>query len=202
MSATGSPPVFGLLLCGGASRRMQRDKARLTYGGEPQLLRAWRLLEAVSARAFLSVRADQHDTLREGLPRIVDRYDAIGPVAGILSAQLAHPEAAWLVIACDLPLLDSATLRTLIAARDPAQDATAFLSRFDGLPEPLCALWEPSSHALLRQRVAAGSYCPRKALILSRTILLPAPGEALDNINTPEEFEQARQRVELLSCQQ
>jgi len=192
-----APPIYGLLLSGGASRRMQRDKAQLAYAGEPQLLRAWRLLEAVTARAFVSVRAEQSaDPLRAGLPQIVDRYDAIGPAAGILSAQDTHPDVAWLVLACDLPLLDETTLRTLIDARAPETDATAFISRFDGLPEPLCALWEPSSHVLLRQRVDAGSYCPRKALILSRTTLLPAPGNALDNINTPEEFTRMQHQIE------
>lgn len=130
-----APPIYGLLLAGGASRRMQRDKAQLVYAGEPQLLRAWHLLEAVTERAFLSVRDSQRqDPLRAGLAQIVDSYAAIGPAAGILSAQQACPGVAWLVIACDLPLLDEGTLRKLIDARDPATDATAYGSRFDGLP--------------------------------------------------------------------
>ena len=88
MNAKAAPPIYGLLLSGGASRRMQRDKAQLAYAGEPQLLRAWRLLRAVTERAFVSVRSEQRDDpLRAGLPQIVDRYDAIGPAAGILSAQ-------------------------------------------------------------------------------------------------------------------
>ncbi|WP_329743401.1 NTP transferase domain-containing protein [Dyella sp. A6] len=190
-------PIYGLLLSGGASRRMRRDKAQLSYAGKPQLLRAWRLLSAVTERAFVSMRESQRDDpLRAGLPQLVDSYDAIGPAAGILSAQDAWPKAAWLVIACDLPLLDEATLRTLIAARDPSKDATAFTSRFDGLPEPLCALWEPSSHAMLKQRYQAGSFCPRKALIQANIALLPAAGDALDNINTPEEFEQMQRQLE------
>lgn len=200
MSALVAPPVYGLLLSGGASRRMQRDKAQLAYDGQPQLLRAWQLLEAVTERAFVSVRAEQQDDpLRAGLPQIVDRYDAIGPIAGILTAQEAWPDVAWLVIACDLPLLDRATLQSLLDARDAAADATAFTSRFDELPEPLCALWEPSSHTLLKQRVEKGSYCPRKTLILSRTKLLPPPGDALDNINTPEAFEQMQRQIGMRS---
>lgn len=194
--APDAPPVYGLLLSGGGSRRMQRDKARLAYAGEPQLQRAWRLLQAVTTRAFVSLRADQcSDPMRGGFPQIVDSYDAIGPTAGMLSAQEEYPDVAWLVLACDLPLLDAATLQTLLDGRDPDVDATAFRSRFDGLPEPLCAVWEPSSHALLKQRHADASYCPRKALILLRSNLLPAPGDALDNINTPEEFSEAQRRI-------
>jgi molybdenum cofactor guanylyltransferase len=188
---TKTAPIYGLLLSGGASRRMQRDKAHLEYRGEPQLLRAWRLLGEVTERAFVSAREDQaDDPLRAGLPLIIDCYDSIGPAAGILSAQDAHPGVAWLVLACDLPLLDFATLQSLLAQRDPTADATAFTSRHDGLPEPLCAVWEPASHALLLQRYQAGEYCPRKALIRSNTRLLPPPGEALDNINTPADLKQ------------
>lgn len=191
------PPLYGLLLSGGASQRMRQDKAALPYRGEPQLLRAWRLLEAVTERAFLSVRDQQRDDpLRAGLPQIVDSYDAIGPAAGILSAQDRFPEAAWLVLACDLPLLDEGTLQQLIGARDVSANATVFTSRHDSLPEPLCAIWEPSSHALLKQRYEDGSYCPRKALIQSRIVLLPAPGDALDNVNTPEERDEMQQRME------
>ncbi|WP_426703094.1 NTP transferase domain-containing protein [Rhodanobacter sp. Col0626] len=198
MNTTTVPPIYGLLLSGGASKRMQRDKAQLAYAGEPQLLRAWRLLQAVTERAFVSVRDTQRDDpLRAGLPQIVDSYDAIGPAAGILSAQDTFPHVAWLVVACDLPLLDEATLHRLIVSRDPAADATAFASRFDGLPEPLCALWEPASHALLKERVEGGSFCPRKALIMSRTSLLSTPGETLDNINTPAEFSQMQQQFGL-----
>ena len=82
------------------------------------------------------------------------------------------------------------------AGFSPAKDATVFTSRFDDLPEPLCALWEPSSHARLKARYDAGSYCPRKALIQSDIVLLPAPGDALDNINTPEEFAQMQRQLE------
>jgi molybdenum cofactor guanylyltransferase len=193
-------PLYGLLLTGGASRRMQQDKATLAYRGEPQLLRAWRLLHAVTERAFVSARDTQRDDpLRAGLPLIIDRYDAIGPAAGILSAQDEYPEAAWLVLACDLPLLDIVTLRQLIAARDAAGSATAFTSSHDGLPEPLCAIWEPASHALLKQRYDDGSYCPRKALMQSSTTLLPAPGSALDNVNTPEERDAMQHRLESLA---
>ena len=193
-------PLSGLLLSGGASSRMQQDKAALTYLGEPQLLRAWRLLERVTERAFVSVRDSQAgDPLRAGMPQIVDAYDAIGPVAGMLSAQARYPLAAWLVVACDLPLLNEETLRALIAHREPGGDATVFSSRHDGLPEPLCAIWEPSSHALLLQRFEQGSYCPRNALGLLRTRVLPSPGEALDNANTPTERLDIQRRLESLT---
>lgn len=189
--------VYGLVLGGGASRRMRHDKALIDYHGEPQLLWTWRLLATLLPRVFVSVRTEQRDEpLRRGLPQIVDSVADAGPAAGILSAQALYPEVAWLVVAVDLPRLDAATLQHLLAMRDPAREATAFISHHDGLPEPLCALWEPASHARLLARVQAGKPCPRKALIEADTRLLqPLAAHALDNINTPEEL--ASLRVQL-----
>jgi molybdopterin-guanine dinucleotide biosynthesis protein A len=182
--------VYGLVLSGGASRRMQHDKALIDYHGEPQLLWTYRLLSSVLDRVFISVRGDQRDEpVRRDLPQIVDAFEDAGGGAGILSAQALYPDVAWLVVACDLPRLDTATLLHLLQSRDPSREATAFISSHDGLPEPLCALWEPASHAKLLERVQSGRSCPRKALIQGDTQLLqPYTVHALDNINTPEEL--------------
>lgn len=195
MSTPSDPvaPLYGLVLAGGRSRRMQRDKAALEYRGMSQLERTMALLEGRVERAFVSVRADQRDDpLRARYVLIVDAPQDLGPAGGILAAQAAHPHAAWLVLACDLPFLDEGTLAHLIASRDPRRAATAYRSVRDGLPEPLCAIYEPASHSALAAAVAAGRSCPRKFLSAADTVLLdqPEPG-ALENINTPEEFQQA-----------
>jgi molybdopterin-guanine dinucleotide biosynthesis protein A len=186
-----APPLFGLVLAGGRSTRMQRDKAAIAYHGrETQLETAIKLLSPRVARVFVSVRADQaDDPVRSSWPRIVDRGDVEGPIAGISAAMAEHPEAAWLVLACDLPFLDGATLDTLIAGRDSASDATAFRSSHDGLPEPLCAIYEPRARAAIAAHIAGGRNCPRKFLINADTRLLDQPNpRALDNVNTLAEY--------------
>jgi molybdopterin-guanine dinucleotide biosynthesis protein A len=193
-----SAPLHGLVLAGGRSTRMGRDKAALEYSGRSQLERAFALLDPLVARAFVSVRADQGaDPLRARFPQIVDAAPGLeGPVAGILTALRAHPAAAWLVLACDLPFLDAGTLQHLIARRDPTRIATAFRSSHGGLPEPLCAIYEPAALGELAAFVAGGRNCPRKFLINSGALLLDQPrAEALDNVNTPTELDDARQRM-------
>jgi molybdopterin-guanine dinucleotide biosynthesis protein A len=183
-------PLKGLLLSGGRSTRMQQDKAVLAYAGETQLERAMRLLQSRLADVRVSVRADQAaEPTRARYPQVVDAGDVQGPIAGIRAAQAADQDAAWLVLACDLPMLDAATLDALIAARDPSRVATAFRSSHDGLPEPLCAIYEPGSREPLDAFLATGRNCPRKFLINSDTLLLDQPNpQALDNVNTPDEF--------------
>ncbi|MGH8211463.1 MAG: NTP transferase domain-containing protein [Steroidobacteraceae bacterium] len=195
MNAIADAPVYGLVLAGGRSTRMQRDKATLTYHGRTQLEWAMALLEPRVERAFVSVRPGQSDSVRARFEQIADMHDGLGPIAGIVAAQARYPNVAWLVLACDLPFLDGTTLDYLLAARDPARQATAFRSshpnhpRHHGLPEPLCAIYEPSSRAAIMAHLAAGKDCPRKFLLNANTKLLDEPNpRALDNINTPEEY--------------
>jgi molybdopterin-guanine dinucleotide biosynthesis protein A len=184
------PPLYGLVLAGGRSTRMQRDKAALSYDGRTQLERAMALLTPLVVRAYVSVRADQQsEALRARFAQIPDGHANLGPIAGLLAAQARHPEAAWLVLACDLPLLDETTLRHLLRARAQQRAATAFRSSHDGLPEPLCAIYEPRSREPLAAYVARGQQCPRKFLQGADTELIDEPDpRALDNVNTPEEY--------------
>jgi molybdopterin-guanine dinucleotide biosynthesis protein A len=186
-------PLFGLILAGGISARMQRDKATLDYHGLPQLDWAYQLVGDVCAATFVSVRPEQRDEpTRAKLPQIVDRQPGTGPIAGITAALLEHPKAAWLVVACDLPFLLPATLEHLLKHRDPTRVATAYRSAHDGLPEPLCAIWEPSAREPLLAYIASGKQCPRKFLINSNAALLTLPDvHALDNVNTPDELRAA-----------
>lgn len=189
-SGAAAAPLYGLVLAGGRSTRMQRDKAALEYAGRSQLERAVELVTPLVERVFVSVRRDQTgDPLRARFAQIVDSGDVAGPIAGIIAAQSRHPDAAWLVLACDLPLLDSRTLEHLLGSRRPERQATAYRSSHDGLPEPLCAIYEPSSREAIRAHIASGRDCPRKFLINADAQLLdqPEPG-ALDNVNTPKEY--------------
>jgi molybdenum cofactor guanylyltransferase len=186
-------PVYGLILAGGASSRMKRDKAALQYQGKSQLDRAFELVSRHVNPVFVSVRANQaSDPTRAHRPLIIDSVAGEGPIVGIRSALAMHPDAAWLVLACDLPFLGDAALAHLLAQRDPSASATAYRSAHDGLPEPLCAVWEPKAAAELAAYQAGGGQCPRKFLIRhAAKIIEPRDRQALDNINTPEEYTQA-----------
>jgi molybdopterin-guanine dinucleotide biosynthesis protein A len=188
-------PLYGLVLAGGRSTRMQRDKAALNYHGRSQLQWVMDLISPHVERAFVSVRPDQaNDPVRSHFPRIQDRHENLGPIAGIIAAQDEHPSVAWLVLACDLPFLDAGTLKHLIWARQPEKLATAYRSSHDGLPEPLCAIYEPASRAAILEYLATGKVCPRKFLIQSEAALIDEPNpQALDNVNTPEEYGSAMQ---------
>ena len=183
--------IYGLVLAGGKSRRMGSDKALLMQDGQSQLSRAVALLLRHLPKVYVSARQDQAgEAERSKFQQIVDRYDDMGPIAGILSAMDSDSTVSWLVLACDLPNVDDDTIATLIAAHSGEQPFTAYKSSHDGLPEPLCAIYSPASRGTVDDFVADGIVCPRKILIRSDTRLLDQSNPAsLDNMNTPKDLE-------------
>ena len=188
--------LYGLVLTGGKSTRMKQDKAGLDFHGKKQSSFGYELLSNFCEKVFLSNRSEQsQEEGQKGFPQIHDKplYLNSGPIAGILSAMQEYPQVGWLILACDLPFINQSTIDYLLQHRNPEKHATAFLSAHDGLPEPLCAIYEPHAQRDLLAYYREGKSCPRKFLIHSQVELLKLPDKmALDNINLPEELEVAR----------
>ncbi|MGC2235765.1 MAG: NTP transferase domain-containing protein, partial [Pyrinomonadaceae bacterium] len=128
------PPLRGLVLAGGQSQRMQTDKGRLHYHGREQRQYAAELLATVCTDVHVSCRPDQVADLPAGLQPLPDRFLDLGPMGGILSAFQLDPNAAWLVVACDLPFLSAETVQHLAQHRNGAKMATAFQSPENEFP--------------------------------------------------------------------
>ncbi len=197
-----TPRLQGLLLTGGQSTRMGRDKALLDYHGCTQVDYGVRVLRHVCAEVWVSCRPDQDaEMTRRRHPTLPDRFLDMGPAGGILSA-LARDQrhaAAWLVLACDLPRVDLGVVQGLVSARNPFRFATAFCDA-EGLPEPLCAIWEPKAYPRLLQFLGMGYECPRKCLMQSSVQLAAAPTpHALDNGNSPQDLSRIRDDLNLAS---
>lgn len=185
--------LYGLVLAGGRSKRMKKDKSLLKYHGISQLDYCFGLLNHFCEKVFLSVRKDQAQSRGYNhLPQIHDRFSNIGPLGGILSALQKHPRAAWLVLASDLPFVDSKAVEILIQRRNPSKIATVYESPREKLPEPLCAIYEPRSRLVLRRFLKKGYRCPREILSASDIFMIRQKTQfSLANINDPAEYEQA-----------
>lgn len=189
--------LYGLVLAGGKSTRMGRDKGLIAYYDIPQRLYLYQLLEKVCEKTFMSIREDQFGEMEEGIQCIIDENIYEGPYNGILSAHHAYPKVAWLVLATDLPFVDEKSLKDLIKARNPEKVGTTYTSRENPLPEPLFAIWE--SHGLRegeQYMKETGSISPRKFLREKGVELVyPRRKEILFNANKPEDFEYGRSEI-------
>lgn len=184
------PPLNGLVLVGGKSRRMGTDKSVLQYHDKPQRDVMIDLVSKFCIKTQLSCRPEQAGELAYTHDVLSDTFLGLGPMGAILSAFRQAPNSAWLVVACDLPLLDEAALQFLVNNRDTSAIATTYRSPESGFPEPLVAIWEPKSYSVLLQFLAQGYSCPRKVLINSPVHVIDAPNpDVLMNVNTPGEVD-------------
>ncbi len=190
-------PIKALIMAGGKSVRMGKDKTHIAYHGKPQFAHVYELCNSLGIEAHVSCRAEQRDYYHDnGYRTISDRLLDMGPLAGIASAFMSDPNSAWLVLACDVPFIDRATIEELLAQRAPTHTATAFQSPFDRFPEPLIALWEPKAFPMIMSFIALGHSCPRKVLINTAAhIILASHPEKLENINTPDDLADAMQQL-------
>ncbi|GGG94295.1 molybdenum cofactor guanylyltransferase [Polaribacter pacificus] len=184
-------PVKGLVLVGGKSTRMGKDKSTLDYFGKPQKQAAKELLVSNNLETYYSVQK-QTDKADE----ISDTFLNLGPFGGICSAFQKNPNVAWLVLATDLPFVDSKLIQLLLQKRNPSKVATAIKGKGNQFVEPLITIYEPKAYPLLLQYLAQGYSCPRKMLINSDVEIVEVDAAFIRNVNTPEEFELAKKELQ------
>ncbi len=174
-----------LILTGGKSSRMGQDKASLEIGGITQLDRILSIIQPLTEHLFLSVgHGDIHPRDHPTLPDLEPRP---GPLGGLQAAFHHDPQALWLLIACDLPLIKHSDLQNLIEHHDQNTDATCFLNPLDQHPEPLCAIYSPTASQKLDELIEKNQRCARRFLAsLNRTDLKPSSSKSLLNLNRPE----------------
>ena len=188
----GRAVLRSLVLAGGLSTRMGRDKALLIYNGELQVRRVASMLDRLAPPAYVSVRSAQtQDPAFAGLRLLADHQEGIGPLAGILSAFHEVPSSAWLVVAVDMPFLSEITLRRLLESRDPSAFATAFRNPQINQPEPVCTIYEPRILPVLQKASGQGRYTLKLLRDLPVRLVEPEHPEELANINDPEEYKKA-----------
>ncbi|WP_077405817.1 NTP transferase domain-containing protein [Cellulophaga omnivescoria] len=190
--------LYGLVLAGGKSTRMGTDKGAITYHNIPQRDYLYNLLNQVCDATFYSIRENQKQEFADQERVIVDENKFKGPYNGLLSAYNTNSNVAWLILACDLPLIDLTALQQLIKERDYTKLATAFATNESKLPEPLCAIWEPEALKISKAYLNAGNgSCPRKFLINSDIKLVyPEQDTVLLNANSKEEYKVALKKIE------
>ncbi len=185
-------PLNGLVLSGGKSLRMGKDKGAIVYHGKAQREHMADVLKPFCNSVSISLREKQGVELNEGYEALYDTFSGLGPFGGILSAMRQSPNNAWLTVACDQPFLNKDHIDLLVSKRNPSKLATCFHNPETDLPEPLLTIWEPRAYPVLFEFLSQGYACPRKVLINSDIEMLPCPDDAvLLNANTPEEYDAA-----------
>ncbi len=183
--------VLGLVLCGGASRRMGRDKARIEWRGTPLIARALAILDAVAQDCALACGATPRYA-ELGRRCVLDEVPDAGPLAGLV-AGLAEAErcgAEWLaVLAVDVAALPAGLYDQLLAEAQAA-DAGLCVLTHPGGTEPLVGVYRTTCLAPARAALAAGER--RVVSFWSALRTASVEGDQPLNVNTPEDLREAQ----------
>ncbi len=191
-------PYTVIVLAGGRSRRMGRDKAWLDAGGRPLIARVLEHLAPVAAEAVVVVAPGAAPLPDLAARVVVDRVVGAGPLGG-LHAGLEAARTAWsFVVACDMPFLNLDLIRYLAYLR-PGHDVV--LPFPTGRPEPLHAFYHQRCLAPIAASLASGERAMIsflgavrvRAVSAAEIACFDAEGRSFLNINTPQEWEATRQ---------
>lgn len=199
----GESPISGIVLAGGKSRRLGRDKAVEPVGGEPLLRRVIGRLSQVTDQTVVVV-ADSERAAQLPLPSsakvAVDIYPDGGSLGGIFTG-LSAADGGWgLVVACDMPFLNVTLFQRILGLR---AGSDAVVPVLDGRPEPTHALYSKTCLPHMERRLQADD------LKISRffeeiTVSYLSQQEVEDsdpdhlsffNVNTHEDLERAHSLV-------
>jgi molybdopterin-guanine dinucleotide biosynthesis protein A len=185
--------LSGLILAGGRSSRMGRDKAALTLpDGTTLLERQAALLRAVGAtEIFASVRRERNYRLKE-IKLVHDALPDAGPMAGLVAGLRATPSGLVAVLAVDMPAVQESHLRQLLALASPERGVVPVA---DGQCEPLAAIY-PSALAASAEAALTGGLgsvhaWARGEAARGRLLLWDAPAEwapLFKSWNTPADL--------------
>lgn len=145
--------AYGLVLCGGRSTRMGRDKAFIDYHGKPQVYQVHELLAGFFKEVIISCRGEQYELLDKNFRLLADDkiYADSGPISGLLTASDLLPEKSAMVMGTDYPFMNKMELAEFIRTIRPDTFAASFYNREEDLFEPLLAYYSSAACRELKQ---------------------------------------------------
>lgn len=199
MAIKGDIEATGVVLAGGSSRRMGRDKAALALEGETLLARVVRRL-ASATREVIVVGPPERAQLVPGVRVVTDARPGLGPLGGIYSGLLAAVTPYVFVVACDMPFVNPALVHYLLSLA-PSTDVV--VPRTPRGTEQLHAVYARTCLPVMASRLDAGYLAVARLYHLLRVrVVEPTEWAAYDpaglsmlNINTPEEWERVESQL-------
>ena len=183
--------ITGIILIGGKSRRMGRDKAFLEVAGKPLFERVLEVFRESFAQVVL-VGNREETFAGYGLPVLPDIYP--GSSLGGLYTGLYHAETDYVFVAsCDLPFPSTEILRYLCSLKEGFD---AVVPTTPHGYEPLFAVYSKTCLEPIRTLLESGDYCAYAYFSQIRVRYVPleelahldGDGRAFVNVNTPEDF--------------
>lgn len=193
------PNMTGVLVAGGKSRRMGRDKRFLELGGQALLQRALSVLQSLFEEVLVALAEPLPQLTGQGYRIVTDLIPDCAALGGLYTGLSAASHSRVLTVGCDMPFLNPAVIRRL--AELGAQADVVIPKLATGL-QPMLAVYSRTCLPHLEQMIRAQQFKVQGlAEVPGLTVKLIPEKDFLDvdpqllsffNINTPADFEFAR----------
>lgn len=182
--------VTGIILAGGKSSRMGRNKALIEINEKPMIAHVHGILKNLCDEIIISANeTESYNFLNEKI--VSDEIPGLGPIGGIYSCLKKSSTQKNLVLACDIPFISKEFLIHILLHKNDAEFVLPVSEKYK--PEPLCAIYDKSIIKLLEQMIGKKdykiqnlvNYCSYKFLHSTEVQFNPL---LLKNINTPQDL--------------
>lgn len=181
--------ICGLVLMGGQSQRMGRDKSQIDLDNQKLYVRAANKLALLVSEVYLSVNAFQADTYHYEWPFITDKWVGEGPLSGVVSAFDALQKPLF-ILACDMPGMEEADMKCLLDRYMSSQKTTMFFNNISGQPEPLASMWSAADLADLSTYFLGGGRSFKGYLTQNPCDFMTVQDTRIfRNLNSPEDMD-------------
>ncbi len=187
-----TPPIIAVILCGGESLRMGKNKALLKYHITPQYQYLSSLCQNLNLEVLLSCKATHASNFKGTNKFVFDamEFENAGPMTGLLSAMQAYPNAAILLLACDYPYLNESAIEKLVTAFGSNQKSVCYFNKQSQMNEPVLATYHPSNKKIIEEAYRAGTHSLQQILKGIKPFRVePNEAKMLKSFDTPADFE-------------
>jgi len=196
MNTLAKQSITGIVLSGGKSRRMGKEKGLCEFRGKPLISYAIEVMESLCETVIISANNQLEKYEKLGYQVITDEYQEVGPLGGLYSCLKQSETEINLVLSCDTPFI---TKELFVELLQFSKHFDAVVPRHsNGFVEPLTALYHRSALLQMEQQLSAGRYKMIDLLdkINTKYVAIGSgnPGlhvSVFHNLNSPED---------LLSC--
>ena len=186
--------VTGIIMAGGKSSRMGKDKGLMTYAGKPLVTYPLEILKNTCNEILISTNSDEY--MNFGFPLVKDEIKEIGPIGGLYSSLRISTNDWNLVLACDMPFVSNVFLNYLISEIDKGYDAVVPQNE-NAQFEALCAVYSKTCISCIGQRIESREYGLYQLLNGLKIKKLPVSENNRNfiNLNTLDEFKKAENEI-------
>ncbi|NLK52745.1 MAG: molybdenum cofactor guanylyltransferase [Syntrophomonadaceae bacterium] len=189
----------GIILAGGQSSRMRKNKAFLPVGNLPIIERVLKELQEVCQELIIITNTPE-EYQHLGVPVAVDLIPRKGPLSGVHAGLVFSKYYYNLVVACDMPFIHP-KLATFLLTQTPGFDAV--IPRIQGQPQPLFAVYSKACIKPIERRLHSEKrrttdlYQEIKVLWVEEEVirLIVDPEIVFCNVNTPQEWDRVNTRI-------